>query len=32
LEQEHVAYTEAINIILQGNFEVVGRRLRTITR
>ena len=28
LEQEHIAYTEAINIVLGGNFEIVGRRLR----
>jgi phosphoribosylglycinamide formyltransferase-1 len=28
LEQEHLAYTEAINIVLDGNFEIVGRRLR----
>jgi phosphoribosylglycinamide formyltransferase 1 len=28
LAQEHVAYTEAINIVLDGKFEVVGRRLR----
>jgi phosphoribosylglycinamide formyltransferase 1 len=28
LEQEHIAYTEAINIVLGGDFEVVGRRLR----
>jgi phosphoribosylglycinamide formyltransferase 1 len=28
LEQEHVAYTEAINIVLSGGFEIVGRRLR----
>lgn len=28
LEQEHLAYTEAINIILEGNFEIAGRRLR----
>src|SRR5580693_10740825 len=28
LEQEHVAYTEAINIVLRGNFEIVGRRLK----
>jgi phosphoribosylglycinamide formyltransferase-1 len=28
LEQEHVAYTEAINIVLKGNFEIVGRRLK----
>ena len=27
LEQEHIAYTEAINIVLQGKFEIVGRRL-----
>src|ERR1700739_1983569 len=27
LEQEHTAYSEAINIVLNGNFEVVGRRL-----
>ena len=27
LEQEHIAYTEAINIVLGGKFEVVGRRL-----
>jgi phosphoribosylglycinamide formyltransferase 1 len=27
LEQEHVAYTEAINIVLEGNFGVKGRRL-----
>jgi phosphoribosylglycinamide formyltransferase-1 len=26
LEQEHLAYTEAINIVLRGNLEVVGRR------
>jgi len=28
LEQEHIAYTEAINIVLGGQFEIVGRRLR----
>jgi phosphoribosylglycinamide formyltransferase 1 len=28
LEQEHVAYTEAINLVLQGNYEVSGRRLK----
>ncbi len=28
LEQEHVAYTEAINVVLGGKFEVVGRRLK----
>jgi phosphoribosylglycinamide formyltransferase 1 len=27
LEQEHLAYTEAINIVLRGNFEIAGRRL-----
>ena len=27
LEQEHLAYTEAINIVLEGNYEIVGRRL-----
>jgi phosphoribosylglycinamide formyltransferase 1 len=27
LEQEHLAYTEAINIVLSGEFEIVGRRL-----
>ncbi len=26
LEQEHLAYTEAINIVLRSNFEVAGRR------
>src|SRR5208337_3518782 len=28
LEQEHIAYSEAINIVLRGNFEIEGRRLR----
>ena len=28
LEQEHVAYTEAIKIVLSGEFSVIGRRLR----
>jgi phosphoribosylglycinamide formyltransferase-1 len=28
LQQEHIAYTEAINIVLSGGFEVVGRRLK----
>jgi phosphoribosylglycinamide formyltransferase 1 len=28
LEQEHMAYTEAIKIVLKGDFEVVGRRLQ----
>jgi phosphoribosylglycinamide formyltransferase 1 len=27
LEQEHIAYTEAINIVLEGRFEIAGRRL-----
>jgi phosphoribosylglycinamide formyltransferase 1 len=27
LEQEHLSYTEAINIVLSGNFKVAGRRL-----
>jgi phosphoribosylglycinamide formyltransferase-1 len=27
LEQEHVAYSEAIRIVLEGSYEVVGRRL-----
>ena len=29
LEQEHMAYSEAINIVLEGKHEVVGRRLVT---
>jgi phosphoribosylglycinamide formyltransferase-1 len=29
LEQEHIAYTEAINLVLTGNFEIAGRRLKT---
>jgi phosphoribosylglycinamide formyltransferase-1 len=29
LEQEHVAYTEAINAVLSGKFRVVGRRFVT---
>jgi phosphoribosylglycinamide formyltransferase-1 len=28
LEQEHLAYSEAINLVLGGKFEIVGRRLR----
>jgi phosphoribosylglycinamide formyltransferase 1 len=28
LEQEHIAYTEAIRVVLVGDFEVVGRRLQ----
>jgi phosphoribosylglycinamide formyltransferase-1 len=31
LEQEHLAYTEAINIVLAGKYEVKGRRLLRIT-
>ena len=27
LEQEHVAYSEAIRLVLAGNYEIVGRRL-----
>jgi phosphoribosylglycinamide formyltransferase-1 len=30
LEQEHIAYTEAINIVLGGRYEVRGRRLLRI--
>jgi phosphoribosylglycinamide formyltransferase-1 len=30
LEQEHVAYTEAINVVLGGNFEIAGRRLKQL--
>jgi len=26
LEQEHIAYTDAINIVLEGKYEIVGRR------
>lgn len=32
LEQEHIAYSEAINIVLEGNHEVVGRRLVNNTK
>jgi phosphoribosylglycinamide formyltransferase-1 len=28
LEQEHLAYTEAIRIVLDGKFEIAGRRLK----
>jgi phosphoribosylglycinamide formyltransferase-1 len=31
LEQEHIAYTEAINSVLGGKFEIVGRRLKRRT-
>ena len=27
LEQEHIAYSEAIAIVLEGNYEMVGRRV-----
>jgi phosphoribosylglycinamide formyltransferase-1 len=27
LEQEHIAYTEAINVVLGGGYELAGRRL-----
>jgi phosphoribosylglycinamide formyltransferase 1 len=27
LEQEHIAYTEAINVVLEGSYELAGRRL-----
>jgi phosphoribosylglycinamide formyltransferase 1 len=27
LEQEHLAYTEAVNLVLSGNYEIVGRRV-----
>ena len=27
LQQEHVAYTEAIRMVLEGNYKVVGRRV-----
>lgn len=32
LEQEHIAYTEAINVVLGGNYEVKGRRLRELSQ
>ena len=28
LEQEHIAYSEAIRIVLEGKFEIVGRRVK----
>jgi phosphoribosylglycinamide formyltransferase-1 len=32
LEQEHIAYSEAIRIVLEGKYEIVGRRLvRAVT-
>jgi phosphoribosylglycinamide formyltransferase 1 len=30
LEQEHIAYTEAINFVLSGHFEIAGRRLKRL--
>jgi len=27
LEQEHIAYAEAVNIVLKGKYEIVGRRM-----
>jgi len=30
LEQEHTAYSEAVNTVLGGKFEIVGRRLRPL--
>jgi len=34
LEQEHIAYSEAIRIVLEGNYEITGRRVvrRTVLR
>jgi phosphoribosylglycinamide formyltransferase-1 len=32
LDQEHIAYTEAINAVLRGDFEIVGRRLKMKNR
>ena len=32
LEQEHIAYTEAINIVLSGNYEIAGRRMKLIQK
>lgn len=29
LEQEHIAYSEAIRIVLEGNYDIVGRRFRS---
>ena len=31
LEQEHIAYSEAINIVLEGKFDIAGRRLRRVS-
>ncbi|MGB6386397.1 MAG: phosphoribosylglycinamide formyltransferase [Terriglobales bacterium] len=32
LEQEHIAYSEAIRIVLEGEFEIAGRRLVRVQR
>jgi phosphoribosylglycinamide formyltransferase 1 len=32
LEQEHIAYTEAINVVLCGKYEVKGRRLHALSQ
>ena len=32
LQQEHIAYTEAINIVLEGKYEIVGRRVQPLAR
>jgi len=32
LEQEHIAYAEAINLVLSGKFEIIGRRLKISSR
>jgi len=32
LEQEHIAYSEAINVVLEGKFKAVGRRLVKLQR
>jgi phosphoribosylglycinamide formyltransferase-1 len=32
LEQEHVAYTEAINLVLKGDYEIKGRRLFRVVK
>jgi len=32
LAQEHIAYAEAINVVLEGKFEVAGRRLMRLQK
>jgi phosphoribosylglycinamide formyltransferase 1 len=32
LEQEHIAYTEAIKIVLEGKFEIAGRRILRVQK